>query len=547
MKLEVSHFHFLLFFLLLLLTPLFAATGFDYPNNHTLRLFNEGGGIPFCIDTQTGVQLDNCGNEWSNLSMGFSHNQSGSWTSFYTSGVPMNYRVDSNNLSYANVSFWTTFPGNVPFQIQYNLSQRNRFILRNVSAKTPNNIGANTWIRFHLLYRDIKINNTVDGNIAYYDGLNYSLNNTNADVDTSTTNRVLQLYETQDWQHIFTYWNANTSTRLDVLPQAGYSNRMVNLTFELGKAVGNRVYSVPSYFYDLELACDIGTQILGLTSSLNTTKANFTSIDQVQITANALKLNNGACTFYLYYKTTAAAKMALVPSTMFTGNGDLPLGFTVGNGSQVTTTLTSTTWTVQLGGRNSSGSSATYTNFTYQVNASGVPSSDGNEQNFKQIAVWDTRPPNATINTTNFTNYTLGVISIFAWANDETNLRTIELYGNETGAWKYLTSQNASSGAINKSFFFNFSRTFTNTQTQCYLYGLRVFDTTFDVVSNKYNITKNVTLCVNKTITSAATTPFPTMVYPMQYEEDENKPKLFYYAALVAIAIAGYVAVKRYV
>ena len=42
-----------------------------------------------------------------------------------------------------------------------------------------------------------------------------------------------------------------------------------------------------------------------------------------------------------------------------------------------------------------------------------------------------------------------------------------------------------------------------------------------------------------------ANNPFSFII--IQNEEDENKPKLLYYAALVAIAIAGYVAVKRYV
>lgn len=534
-----------LFFLLLFLTPLFATTGFDYPNPTTLRLFNDGSIKPFCINVTSGIALENCGYDWADTMWGVSTKTgAGAWVFQYSEGLPMNYRVASDNATYANVTFGVGLAGGHSVVVNYNLTQYAAFIDIQPNFTTGASVPSNTQARFHIIQRNIKINDTVANNLAYFNNKTYNLSMGGKNGTANTTKeQTLALYRAEDGQQIFFGWNAPYKTRFDAWPQTNWSNRQTNLTFEFGTIAARKSYVVPIKWQDAELGCEVGTSVLSTSSSINATRANFTSTDRVEITATITKMGFGQCVYYIYYKTTSAAKFALIPSTITGVNINLPVGYTIGNTSTVATTQSSTMWTIGLGGQNTSWSSGNaFKNFTYQINVSGVTDSSGEAfaQGYKTIAVWDTKPPNATINTTNFTNYTLGNIYVNVWGIDETNLRVLELYSNETGTWKYIDKQNATNTNINKTIVFNFTR--TGLSAGCYLYGARAMDTTLDAVSNKYNVTQNVTICVNSSGIIVpggviiATLPIPIKVeYPQEQDDQVRVPWLIILAFAVVL------------
>lgn len=492
---------------LALLAPLaVAGTGFDYPNPTTLRLFNEGSLKPFCINTTSGIALENCGFDWADTTWCVaSRRNANPWAQTCTNGTGMTYRVASDNLTYANATFQVPLSGGHVFILNYNLTRYASFIDVQPNFTTGASVPSNTRARFQILQRNININDTLVNNLVYFDNKTYNLsqggtNNT----DNTTDERTLAIYQSDDAQQIFYGWNSSYPTKLTVWPQPGYANRQLNLTFEFGVIAARKSYVVPIKWQDLELACAPGTSVISVATSINSTKANFTSTDRFNITGTAFKLGMGGCTYYLYYKTTSASKFSLIPSTMTGSNIDLPVGQTIGLASQVSTPNASVRWTILLGGMNTSwGNSNNYKNFTFQLNVSGVTDDSGDALGlgYKTVAVWDTRPPNVTILTANNSNFTLGSIFVAGNATDETNLRAVELYTNESGEWRYAEAWNASSNSINKSIAPNFSR---SPPTGCYLYAFRALQTTGTAVSNLWNVTANVTLCVDSSAVPVA-------------------------------------------
>jgi hypothetical protein len=157
-----------------------------------------------------------------------------------------------------------------------------------------------------------------------------------------------------------------------------------------------------------------------------------------------------------------------------------------GTDSGQSTTATTITFTPTVGGRNGTAN--------FRINSATTFCTD------IAIQVWDVKPPhNATINTTNMTNFTQGNLHIFVFGADNTHIIAEELYTNVSGAWQLTSFINSTASRIaNRSYGFNFTISVSEiigSTTQCFLAAAGIRDS-----ANNLNMSGNSTFCVNQTV-----------------------------------------------